>query len=154
MSEKPVLTIEDLRTYFYSRSKQAFVRSVDGVSLKINKGETLGIVGESGSGKSMTSLSIMGLVDGEPGVITGKVSFKLNGSRKDLLKDLNRYVKLNIKDDRIMERKMVNTKISQLGRTTYPIEVSTRSPLDTPKPIYAPTINMSPWAKLKSIRML
>jgi oligopeptide/dipeptide ABC transporter ATP-binding protein len=76
---------------------------VDGVSLKINKGETLGIVGESGSGKSMTSLSIMGLVDGEPGVISGNVSFKLNGSRKDLLKDLNRYVKLNIKNDRIME---------------------------------------------------
>lgn len=99
----PVLTIEDLRTYFYSRSKQAFVRSVDGVSLQINKGETLGIVGESGSGKSMTSLSVMGLVDAEPGVITGRVSFKLNGTRKDLLQDLDRYVKLNKQNGRIME---------------------------------------------------
>ncbi|NVM24065.1 MAG: ATP-binding cassette domain-containing protein, partial [Desulfobacterales bacterium] len=59
MSESPVLTIEDLRTYFYSRRKQAFVRSVDGVSLRINKGETLGVVGESGSGKSVTALSVL-----------------------------------------------------------------------------------------------
>ena len=103
MSQTPVLTIEDLRTYFYSRSKEAFVRSVDGVSLQINKGETLGIVGESGSGKSMTSLSVMGLVDAEPGVIAGKVSFKLNGTQKELLQDLDRYVKLNKKEGRIME---------------------------------------------------
>jgi peptide/nickel transport system ATP-binding protein len=57
----PLLRIEDLRTYFYSRVKRAFVRSVDGVDLEVRRGETLGIVGESGSGKSVTSLSVMGL---------------------------------------------------------------------------------------------
>ena len=35
MTTVPILKIEDLRTYFYSRSKQAFIRSVDGVSLEI-----------------------------------------------------------------------------------------------------------------------
>ncbi len=103
MSGVPVLTIEDLRTYFYSKGKQAFIRSVDNVSLRIKKGETLGIVGESGSGKSMTSLSVMGLVDSEPGVITGRISFMANGTQRELLPDLDRYVKLAIKDERIME---------------------------------------------------
>ena len=56
MTAAPVLKIEDLRTYFYSRGKQAFIRSVDGVSLEIEKGEALGVVGESGSGKSVTAL--------------------------------------------------------------------------------------------------
>jgi len=55
--DAPLLAIENLRTYFYSRAKRAFIRSVDGVSLEVARGETLGIVGESGSGKSVTALS-------------------------------------------------------------------------------------------------
>ena len=41
MVTEPLLKIEDLRTYFYSRSKQAFIRSVDGVDLELAHGETL-----------------------------------------------------------------------------------------------------------------
>ncbi|MCL2767871.1 MAG: ABC transporter ATP-binding protein [Synergistaceae bacterium] len=51
---------------------------VDGVDLKIVKGETLGLVGESGSGKSMTSLALMGLVPKPNGRITGG-SIRFNG---------------------------------------------------------------------------
>ncbi len=47
MMDAPLLAIENLRTYFYSRAKRAFIRSVDGVSLHVAPGETLGIVGES-----------------------------------------------------------------------------------------------------------
>ncbi len=102
MSAETLLRIEDLRTYFHSRSKQAFIRSVDGVSLKIAKGETLGVVGESGSGKSITALSVMGLVSGGPGVIGGKIDFLSNGAPKNLLQDLDRYVSTEMKDNRIM----------------------------------------------------
>jgi len=98
----PLLKIEDLRTYFYSRSKQAFIRSVDGVNLEVAKGETLGIVGESGSGKSVTALSVMGLVTGGPGVITGKIGFKSDRMQKNLLRDLSDYATVTQKDGKIM----------------------------------------------------
>jgi len=98
----PLLKIEDLRTYFYSKSKQAFIRSVDNVSLEVGKGETLGVVGESGSGKSITALSVMGLVSGGPGVITGRIGFNSDRVRKDLLQDLGDYVKLTVQDGKIM----------------------------------------------------
>src|SRR5512136_3227369 len=101
MTTEPILKIEDLCTYFYSRSKQAFIRSVDGVSLEIAKGETLGLVGESGSGKSITALSVMGLISAGPGVIFGKIWFKTDTIQKNLLQDLEDYVKLTTKDGKI-----------------------------------------------------
>jgi len=103
MTAPSVLKIEDLRTYFYSRSKQAFIRSVDGVSLEIAKGETLGVVGESGSGKSITALSVMGLISAGPGVINGKIWFKSDRIQKNLLEDLEDFVKLKTRDGKIME---------------------------------------------------
>ncbi len=102
MTIAPLLKIEDLRTYFYSRSKQAFIRSVDGVTVDVARGETLGVVGESGSGKSITALSVMGLISGGPGVISGKVGFKTDTVQKNLLHDLASYVTLTKKDGRIM----------------------------------------------------
>ena len=103
MTPPPLLKIENLRTYFHSRSKQAFIRSVDGVSLQIALGETLGVVGESGSGKTITALSVMGLISAGPGVITGKIGFWTNGIRKNLLQDLEMYVVLRERDGKIMD---------------------------------------------------
>jgi peptide/nickel transport system ATP-binding protein len=61
--------VRDLRTHF--ASERGEVRAVDGVSLELERGRTLGIVGESGCGKSVTALSIMGLVPQPPGRIAG-----------------------------------------------------------------------------------
>jgi peptide/nickel transport system ATP-binding protein len=65
----PLLRVQDLRTYFHTRSGVA--RAVDGVTLEIGAGETVGMVGESGCGKSVTALSILRLIDApgriEPG---------------------------------------------------------------------------------------
>jgi oligopeptide/dipeptide ABC transporter, ATP-binding protein, C-terminal domain len=70
-----LLEIRDLRVSFPSASGHIF--PVDGVSLSIAKGETLGLVGESGSGKSMTSLAVMGLVPRPHGKICGgSIAFK------------------------------------------------------------------------------
>jgi ABC-type dipeptide/oligopeptide/nickel transport system ATPase component len=103
MTRESVLKIENLRTYFYSRSKQVFSRAVDGVNLALEKGETLGIVGESGSGKSVTALSVMGLVTAEPGVVSGKIGLKTDGLKKNLLQNIEDYVKITRNNGRITE---------------------------------------------------
>jgi len=64
----PLLDVRDLQTHF--RSRAGLVRAVDGVSFDVDAGASLGIVGESGSGKSVTSLSIMRLIE-PPGFIAG-----------------------------------------------------------------------------------
>jgi peptide/nickel transport system ATP-binding protein len=63
-----LVSISNLETTFFT--KAGAIRAVDDVSYTINRGQTLGIVGESGCGKSVTSFSIMGLLD-EPGKVTG-----------------------------------------------------------------------------------
>ncbi len=64
-----LLEIQDLQTHFVTDA--GTVRAVDGVSLMVRKGETLGIVGESGCGKSVTALSILRLIPNPPGRIVG-----------------------------------------------------------------------------------
>ncbi|MDD2560923.1 MAG: ATP-binding cassette domain-containing protein, partial [Eubacteriales bacterium] len=55
-----VVEFDGLKTYFYTDI--GVVRAVDGISFNIPKGKTVGVVGESGCGKSVTSLSLMQLV--------------------------------------------------------------------------------------------
>ncbi len=72
---EPFLSIDNLAVAFPSRGgkKRDLTRVVDGVSLTLAKGETVGVVGESGSGKSMTALSALRLVP-EPGrVVQGTI---------------------------------------------------------------------------------
>ncbi len=76
-----LLEIENLQVEFDTWDGR--VRVLDGVSLSVNAGETLGIVGESGCGKSMTALAIMGLVPRPAGHVTGG-SVRFDG--EDLLK--------------------------------------------------------------------
>lgn len=71
----PVLEIKDLNVRF--PSEDGVVHAVRGVNLTVNPGEVLGIVGESGSGKSVTSMSVMGLLD-ETAQLSGSV--KLHGT--------------------------------------------------------------------------
>jgi peptide/nickel transport system ATP-binding protein len=67
----PVLEIEGLRTYI--RQRNSLVRAVDGVSLTVEQGETLGLVGESGCGKSMTAMSIMKLLPNGGYIASGSI---------------------------------------------------------------------------------
>ena len=75
-----LLSIENLRTWFYTEA--GIARAVDGVSFRIDAGETVGLVGESGCGKSVTALSILRLI-GSPGRIEPGSSIKFEG--KDLM---------------------------------------------------------------------
>ncbi|MFN3461718.1 MAG: ABC transporter ATP-binding protein [Oceanibaculum sp.] len=76
-----ILKVRDLKTHFFTQD--GVVRAVDGVSFEVSQGETLAIVGESGCGKSVTSLSILRLIQAETGrIVEGAVEF--NG--RDLTK--------------------------------------------------------------------
>jgi oligopeptide/dipeptide ABC transporter ATP-binding protein len=72
---EPLLDIKELRTYFVSAKGTRVVKAVDGVSLALNEGETLGIVGESGSGKTVTSLSILRLLPAAARIVGGELWF-------------------------------------------------------------------------------
>ncbi|MFI5272471.1 MAG: ABC transporter ATP-binding protein [Ktedonobacterales bacterium] len=69
-----LLEVQNLRTHFFTRS--GVVKAVEDVSFYLDEGETLGIVGESGSGKSVTSLSIMRLIDRPGKIVGGKILFR------------------------------------------------------------------------------
>ena len=70
----PLLEVTDLRTWF--RTPSGPVRAVDGVSLSVGQGRTLGIVGESGSGKTVLSRSIMGLLTAGSIERTGSIRYR------------------------------------------------------------------------------
>jgi peptide/nickel transport system ATP-binding protein len=67
------LSVRDLRVHF--PTADGLVKSVDGLSFDVDRGQILGIVGESGSGKSVTSQAIMGLHKGSRARITGEIWF-------------------------------------------------------------------------------
>ena len=75
-----LLEVSHLKTHFFT--ERGVVRAVDDVSFQVNQGEILGIVGESGSGKSITSLSLLRLIDKPGRIVSGEVFFE----GRDLLK--------------------------------------------------------------------
>ena len=70
----PILQVEGLRTHFTTRG--GVIKAVDGLSFSLEAGKTLCIVGESGSGKTVTSLSIMRLVDLPGRIVEGRVLYR------------------------------------------------------------------------------
>ncbi|RSK28783.1 ABC transporter ATP-binding protein [Bacillus sp. HMF5848] len=82
-----ILEVIDLRTSFFTDDGE--VKAVDGVDFTLEKGKTLGIVGESGSGKSITSLSIMRLLQEPVGkIVGGDVIFKGESLLKKTKKEM------------------------------------------------------------------
>lgn len=80
--DKNIVEFEDLHTYFFTDAGVS--RAVNGVSFSIPEGSVVGIVGESGCGKSVTSLSLMRLVQAPQGqIVHGSIRFKSSEYEKD-----------------------------------------------------------------------
>ena len=79
---KNIIEFDDLHTYFFTDT--GTVKAVNGVTFSIPAGSTVGVVGESGCGKSVTSLSLMQLVQGPSGqIVSGSIRFRTNAFRRD-----------------------------------------------------------------------
>ena len=127
MPANSILSLQELKTYFYAPG--GVVKAVDGVSLELGEGETLGIVGESGSGKSATCLSILGLIPPPGRIVGGKVMFEgrnlvglparelrqIRGKRigmvfQDPMTSLNPFLTIG---DQLMETLLVHDRLSK-----------------------------------------
>ena len=77
-----ILEIDDLHTYFFT--EQGTVKAVNGVSYDVPKNAVVGVVGESGCGKSVTSMSVMRLIQGPTGqIVEGSIRFKSYDYKRD-----------------------------------------------------------------------
>ncbi|MBN1874531.1 MAG: ABC transporter ATP-binding protein [Anaerolineae bacterium] len=68
-----LVEVKDLKTHFFMN--QGVVKAVDGVNLKIKRGNTIGIVGESGCGKSVTARAILRIVEHPGRIVEGEINF-------------------------------------------------------------------------------
>ncbi len=80
--ENNILEVDNLNSYFFT--DQGVVKAVNGVSFNIPLNSTVGVVGESGCGKSVTSMSIMRLLQGPSGqIVEGEIRFKVSDYKRD-----------------------------------------------------------------------
>ncbi len=90
-----ILEIEDLHTYFFT--DQGVVKAVNGVSFEVPRNATVGVVGESGCGKSVTSMSVMQLLQGPQGqIVSGNIRFNSYDYQRD---SLGRLIPTGEKDE-------------------------------------------------------
>ena len=89
-----LLEVKDLKTSFFTHLGE--VKAIRGISFHVNKSEAIGIVGESGSGKSVTSLSIMRLLQHPGKIVSGEILFK----GEDLIKKSTKEI-MNIRGNEI-----------------------------------------------------
>lgn len=92
---KNILEVEGLHSYFFT--DQGVVKAVNGVTFNIPVNSTVGVVGESGCGKSVTSMSIMRLLQGPSGqIVDGAIRFKISDYKRD---EKGNYIPVYEKDE-------------------------------------------------------
>ncbi|HZW83841.1 MAG TPA: ABC transporter ATP-binding protein [Candidatus Deferrimicrobium sp.] len=132
-----LLEVKNLTTEF--KLKRGIVKAVDDISFSIDKGEILAIVGESGSGKSVTSLSIMGLLQNPGRVSSGEILFKSQDltklNKKELQKIRGNQISMIFQEpmtslnpvarikDQIMESIMTHMQVSKQEALQRAIEM-------------------------------
>ena len=116
--ENNILEIENLHSYFFT--DQGVVKAVNGVTFNIPSNSTVGVVGESGCGKSVTSMSVMRLLQGPSGqIVEGAIRFKVSDFKRD---EKGQFIPVYEKDENgeiVMEPvldKKGNVKLDKEGK--------------------------------------
>lgn len=108
--EKNLVEFDDLHTFFFSDA--GTVKAVNGVTFSVPAGSTVGVVGESGCGKSVTSLSLMQLVQAPSGqIVSGSIRF-----RADMFKLDSRGRKIPVYETEVDENGVEKLKLDARGR--------------------------------------
>ena len=130
-----VLEVDNLQTYFYTDN--GVVRSVNGISFDVPKNSIVGLVGESGCGKSVTSLSIMQLVQAPQGqVVGGSIRFD---TRDFVLDDKGKRIPIYVKGDNgevVMTEKLNKKGQKVLDKQGNPVLVPLQATSDDGLPLY------------------
>ena len=108
--DRNIVEFENLHTYFFSDA--GTVKAVNGVTFSVPAGSTVGVVGESGCGKSVTSLSLMQLVQAPSGqIVNGSIRF-----RADMFKRDSRGRKIPVYETEIGEDGQERVKLDEKGK--------------------------------------
>jgi peptide/nickel transport system ATP-binding protein len=142
-----LLEVNGLKTEFFT--KKGTVKAVRNISFGLAKGEILAIVGESGSGKSVTSLSVMGLIDYPGKIVGGEVVFKgknlLKATKRELQKIRGDQISMIFQEpmtslnpvqkirDQLLESIKVHMKLSKKDALLRAIEVLKLVEIPSPK---------------------
>jgi len=89
---KPLLEVNNLTVEFYNESTDKNTVAIQDVNFSLSRNESLGIIGESGSGKSITLLSLMGLIDKLPGIVSGSINLNTSSISQNLLQDIEQFI--------------------------------------------------------------
>lgn len=117
-----ILEVEDLHSYFFT--DQGVVKAVNGVSFDIPVNSTVGVVGESGCGKSVTSMSIMRLLQGPTGqIVSGSIRFKANDFKRDEKGNLIPVYETDEKGNVVYEDLLDKKGNQKLDKDGYPVRV-------------------------------
>ncbi len=145
-----ILRVEGLRTHFTTR--RGVIKAVDGLSFDLEAGKTLCIVGESGSGKTVSSLSIMRLVDPPGRIVEGRILYrdtdllaldeaemeKVRGDRigmvfQDPMTSLNPAFRIG---DQIAEGMLIHQKIAKVEARQRSLELLSQVGIPDPEARY------------------
>ena len=130
-----ILEIEDLHTYFFT--DQGVVKAVNGVSFVIPKNATVGIVGESGCGKSVTSMSVMRLLQGPQGQIySGSIRFKAYDYKKDEAGKLIPVYEFDENGDPVMVPRLDKNGNPEVDSNSNPVMVQKQKVDHKGAPVY------------------
>ena len=117
-----ILEIEDLHSFFFT--DQGVVKAVNGVSFNVPMNSTVGVVGESGCGKSVTSMSVMRLLQGPSGqIVSGSIRFKAIDFKRD---EKGKYIPVYERDENgniVYEPKLDKKGNQKVDKNGQPIMV-------------------------------